>query len=80
MIPVLLLFFQTLSEQGAAAMREHRFTEAERIYRQMVKEHPGEPRIRLNLALALYSSAKYADASDEFARYLKATPNPVPRT
>jgi predicted Zn-dependent protease len=78
MIPVLLLFFQTLSEQGAAAMREHRFTEAERIYRQMVKEHPGEPRIRLNLALALYSSAKYADASDEFARYLKAAPEPGP--
>jgi tetratricopeptide (TPR) repeat protein len=78
MIPVLLLFFQTLSEQGAAAMREHRFTDAERIYRQMVKEHPGEHRIRLNLALALYSSAKYADASGEFERYLKAAPEPGP--
>lgn len=78
MIPVLLLFFQSLSDQGATAMREHRFGDAERIYRQMVKEHPSEHRIRMNLALALYSSGKYADAAAEFARYLKAAPEPGP--
>ena len=78
MIPALLLFFQTLSEQGATAMREQRFAAAERIYRALLKENPKEPRIRMNLALALYSSAKYAEASVEFGRFLEAAPQPGP--
>lgn len=69
---------QDLSRQGAEAMRNGRFAEAERIYRQMVKEAPQEPRLRMNLGLALLSGKKYREAVAEFERYLKAQPTPGP--
>ena len=47
---------QDLSQQGAQAMRESRFADAERIYREMLKSLPGDPRVHLNLGLALHSS------------------------
>lgn len=78
MIAVLLFFLQSLSEQGAQAMRDHRFADAERIYREMLKQQPGEARLRMNLALALYSSAQYREAATEFERYVKAAPRPGP--
>ncbi len=78
MIPALLLFFQSLSDQGVTAMKEHRFADAERIYRQLVKEEPNEPRLRMNLGLALFSAAKYSEASVEFEKFLKAVPAPGP--
>ena len=78
MILALLLFFQSLSEQGATAMKENRFADAERIYRQLLKEQPNEPRLRMNLGLALFSAAKYPEASDEFEKFLKAVPAPGP--
>ena len=59
-------------------MKEHRFADAERIYRQLVKEQPNEPRLRMNLGLALFSAAKYPEASDEFEKFLKAVPAPGP--
>jgi superkiller protein 3 len=74
----LLLFFQSLSEQGATAMKEHRFADAETIYRQLVKQEPNEPRVRMNLGLALFSGGKYREASVEFETFLKAVPTPGP--
>jgi predicted Zn-dependent protease len=71
-------FGQDLSQQGAAAMREGRFEEAERIYRQMLKQTPGHPGVRLNLGLALHSGGKHAAAISELEAYLKANPAPGP--
>jgi tetratricopeptide (TPR) repeat protein len=73
-----LLSAQSLSEQGARAMREGRFTDAERIYREMVKTNPGEARLRMNLGLALYSAGRYEEALREFAAFEKAFPKPGP--
>jgi tetratricopeptide (TPR) repeat protein len=78
MMFALLLFFQSLSEQGVRAMKEHRFADAEKIYRQLVQQEPNEPRLRMNLGLALYSDAKYPEASIEFEKFLKAVPAPGP--
>ncbi|MEP7362162.1 MAG: tetratricopeptide repeat protein [Acidobacteriota bacterium] len=69
---------QTLSEQGAKAMREGRYAEAERIYREMVKANPGEARLQLNLGLALYSAGRYEEALRELASFEKAHPKPGP--
>jgi tetratricopeptide (TPR) repeat protein len=74
----LLLLAQDLSRQGAQAMREGRFAEAERIYRQLATEAPSEPQWRMNLGLALHSEDKYAEALREFGRYLKAVPQAGP--
>lgn len=76
---VLALFMlQTLSQQGAEAMRKGQFEKAEQIYRQLIKEHPGEPRLRMNLGLALHSRGNYPDAIREFEAFLKAFPEPGP--
>lgn len=69
---------QDLLQQGAQAMREGRFTEAERIYRQLTKESPDDPQLRLNLGLALHSGKKYREALPELQRFLKANPQPGP--
>ena len=77
-IAAFLLFFQVLSQQGAQAMRDGRFADAERIYRQMLKEDPNDPRLRMNLGLALHSRHRYSDAVSEFRAFLKANPQPGP--
>jgi superkiller protein 3 len=77
-VVALLLLFQSLSEQGAEAMRQGRFADAERIFRQLVKEHPDEPRLRMNLGLALHSAGKYAEAIPEFGAFLRSFPKPGP--
>lgn len=73
-----LLLLQTLSQQGAEAMRQRQFAKAEQIYRSLIKEHPDEPRLRMNLGLALHSGGKYSAAIREFDAYLKAFPQPGP--
>ncbi len=78
MLIALILLAQDLSQQGAQAMREGRFAEAERIYRQKAAEAPSEPQWQMNLGLALHSAGKYADALREFGRYLKAVPQAGP--
>jgi superkiller protein 3 len=69
---------QELSQQGAQAMREGRFADAERIYRRLVEVSPGESRWRLNLGLALHSAGKYKEAVPELERFLKTNPQPGP--
>jgi predicted Zn-dependent protease len=63
---------------AARAMREGRFADAERLYRGLIKEIPNEPRLQLNLALALHSGKKYADANAAFALFLNTNPPPGP--
>jgi tetratricopeptide (TPR) repeat protein len=69
---------QDLSQQGARAMRQGRFADAERIYRQMLEGSPRDPRLRLNLGLALHSAGRYKEAIPEFELFLKANPQPGP--
>jgi tetratricopeptide (TPR) repeat protein len=69
---------QDLSQQGAQAMRDGRFADAERMYRQMLEGAPGDPRLHMNLALALHSGAKYKEAIRELELFLKANPQPGP--
>jgi len=83
MIRLLLIFAltataQDLSQQGARAMRESRFGDAERIYREMLKGSPGDTRLHLNLGLALHSAGKYEQAIPEFDLFLKTNPQPGP--
>jgi tetratricopeptide (TPR) repeat protein len=75
---LLLLAAPDLLQQGAQAMRAGRFAEAERIYRQLVKQSPDDARLRLNLGLALHSGKKYREALPELGRYLQANPQPGP--
>jgi tetratricopeptide (TPR) repeat protein len=76
---LLLLFWQTtLWQQAARAMREARFEDAERIYRQLLKSSPNDPKLRLNLGLALHSRGDYAAAVPELMFYLKSYPAPGP--
>ncbi|MFN7923355.1 MAG: tetratricopeptide repeat protein [Bryobacteraceae bacterium] len=67
-----------LSQQAMTAMRESRFADAEHLYRELVRLNPNEPRLRMNLALALHSERKYREAIPEFERVLKANPQPGP--
>lgn len=69
---------EDLSQQGARAMREGRFEDAVAIYKRMLESTPDEPRLRMNLGLALYSAKKYSEAITELDRFLKADPKPGP--
>lgn len=73
-----LLALQSAPEDPSKAMREGRFDEAARIYRQMLKEHPDDPRLEMNLGLALFSGKKYKEAAPVFDRVAKALPTPGP--
>ena len=78
MILLVLMLAQSLSEQGAQAMRDGRFADAERVYKQLLKETPEDPRIHMNLGLALHSGRKYREAIPRFEQFLKANPQPGP--
>lgn len=63
-----------LSTDGAAAMRAGRFAEAEKIFRQLVKQAPGEAGWHGNLGLALYSQGRFAEAIEPIEQSLKLRP------
>lgn len=67
---------QLLSAEGAQAMRAGRFAEAERIYRQLVKQSPEEAGWQGNLGLALHSQGKYRQAVEALESSLKLRPAP----
>jgi Flp pilus assembly protein TadD len=67
-----------LSQQGAQAMRERRFADAEKAYRQLVKVDSGNPAWRMNLGLTLYSAGRYADAIPELQMFIQAKPQAGP--
>lgn len=75
---LLLAFSQDLSQQGAQAMRERRFADAERIYRELIKQEPANAGWQLNLGLALHSARKYAQAIPALNSFLKSNPKPGP--
>ena len=52
--------------QAKQAMLAGHYGEAAAIYRQMLAALPGEPSIRFNLGLALYSSGQYREALQQF--------------
>lgn len=67
---------QDLSRQAADAMRSGRFSEAERLYRQLVKQDPGNPGWYGNLGLALHSQNKYREAVEALEQSLQRKPSP----
>lgn len=77
-LAVLLTAQEDPAAAAARAMREGRFADAERLYRALIKEVSNEPRLQLNLALALHSGKKYAEANAAFAQFLKTNPPPGP--
>lgn len=52
-----------------------RFEEAEEVYKKIFKRKRKDPENVLNYALALKASAKYAEAKEEFERYIKLNPD-----
>lgn len=69
---------ETLSRNGAEALRARRYPEAVRLYRQALKADPSNPNWRLNLGLALSYDNQPAAALAEFQAYLKARSAPGP--
>ena len=67
-----------LSQQGAQAIRERRFSDAERAYRQLLKVDPANPAWHMNLGLTFHLSSRYAEAVPELQLFLKAKPQPGP--
>lgn len=78
-ILILLALFQdaaSLSQSGARAIREARFGDAEKVYRQLVRREPENPMWRMNLGIALDSAGRYQEALPELQAFLKAKPQP----
>jgi len=76
-----LLFFQDvagLSSQGARALREKRYGEAARIYRELAIRDAANPMWHFNLGMALASQGEHAAALAELNVFLKARPEPGP--
>ena len=83
MITLLLLLAQApdvaqLSQQGAQAIRERRFSDAERAYRQLLKVDPANPAWHMNLGLTFHLGGRYAEAVPELQLFLRAKPQPGP--
>ena len=66
----------SLSQAGAQAMRESRFADASRAYRQLTEKEPANPMWRMNLGLAQFQAGNFRDAIMAFEQYLKAKPQP----
>lgn len=82
MILATLLFLAqdvaSLSGQGAAAMREKRYTDATRVYRTLTQNDAANPMWRLNLGMALFYAGGHADAATELSAFLRTRPQPGP--
>lgn len=63
----------TRQEQASAAMREKRYAEAVRIYREMARENPAW---RLNLGMALVYAEQHREAAEELAAVIARDPKP----
>lgn len=70
------IFGQDLSQQAAEAMRAGRYADAERLYRQLVKQFPAEAGWHGNLGLALHSQKRYSQAIPPLEQSLKLHPSP----
>jgi predicted Zn-dependent protease len=56
-------------------MAAGRFREAAALYGELVRALPGNPGLRMNLALALHSAGQYREAIGHFRAVLKQQPN-----
>src|SRR5215208_4536978 len=65
-----------ISVQASRAIREGRFEEAERIYRQLVKQYPNNAGWHGNLGLALHSQNRFRDAVEALEKSLQFRPSP----
>ena len=66
------------AHRAKEAMDEGRFEEAIDLYEHLVRELPQEPRMRLNLALALHSAGRYREATEQLRAFLKQQPESSP--
>jgi tetratricopeptide (TPR) repeat protein len=64
-----------ISQQASRAMREGRFEEAERIYRQLVQKYPKNAGWHGNLGLALHSQNRFRDAVEALERSVRLRPS-----
>jgi len=71
-----LISAQDLSSQAAQAMRAGRFSDAERIYRQLIQQNPKETGWHGNLGLSLHSQGRFREATEALERSLKLKPSP----
>ena len=73
----LLLLTSWIAQPEAArlAMQQGRYDDAARIYSELARQYPGEPMLRYNIGLALYSARKFAPALKELQAFLKLQPN-----
>ena len=69
------VFGQDLSQQASEAMRTGRYADAERLYRQLVKQFPSEAGWHGNLGLALHSQKRYREAITPLEQSLKLRPS-----
>src|SRR5579864_2947577 len=63
-----------LSSQGQAALRDQQFDRAVQLYEQITKLDSRSAQAHSNLGLALYMSAKYPRAIQEFQKALQLIP------
>lgn len=82
MMAIALLFFAetvaSLSQSGAAAMRQQRFADAEKAYRELRHREPSNVMWRMNLGVVLHSAGRYAEAIPELEAFVKAKAEPNP--
>ncbi len=73
----LLLLTSWIAQPEAArlAMQQGRYDDAARLYSELARQYPGEPMLRYNIGLALYSARKFAPALKELQAFLKLQPN-----
>ncbi|HEY2930809.1 MAG TPA: tetratricopeptide repeat protein [Acidobacteriota bacterium] len=62
------------SQRAREAMEQGRFSEAVQLYSQLVREVPGEPRMIMNLALALHSAGDYERATRQLRTVTQMDP------
>jgi predicted Zn-dependent protease len=66
------------AEQAKQAMAAGDFSRAIELYRELSRAVPGNVTIEQNLGLALYSAARYSEASKVFEQVLQTDPNNQP--
>lgn len=66
------------SQQARELMAAGKYEEAVPVYQELVRALPGNPRMVLNLGLALHMSGHETEAIVEFEKVLKADPTSLP--
>jgi tetratricopeptide (TPR) repeat protein len=67
-----------IAQQARAALASGEYDRAANLYRDLCRQVPSEPGLRLNLGIALYSGGKYLEAIAELERVLRQNPQIQP--